>query len=368
VESTSAPFRRGAGAEATSADKTRTRTEGNALLRRRFVYYLGVGSNVGDRFDNVRRAIRLLEETSAPLVDADSDKRDDDGVASASNSSLLSSSAALMRLKVTRTSFLYETPPMYLSEQPHFLNAAVRVEGEAPVKVDEKMGSGAAAATDWSAAHLLRHIKHVERKLGRELQNSPFYVRNGPRPIDLDILMGHYAQDDDDDSDPSNRQQQLNHHPIAFDTDNLTVPHPRISERRFVLVPLEDVAGREYRHPTLNATVGELLRNQLLTNGAAATPNEETRVLPLPRQRFLHLNRTLLMGILNVTPDSFSDGNKYNASVDKAARQALAMARDGADIVDVGGESTRPGAAPVDVEEELSRVIPVIRRIRSLGR
>jgi 2-amino-4-hydroxy-6-hydroxymethyldihydropteridine diphosphokinase len=366
----STPFR-GAGAVATSLSKGRTGEEGNSLRRRRFVYYLGVGSNVGDRFDNVRRAIRLLEETSAPLVGADSDDSDGgDAARAAPNSSSLSSSAALMRLHVTRTSFLYETPPMYLSEQPHFLNAAIRVEGEAAV---EEVGSGsrATAATDSSPTLLLRHIKHVERTLGRELQNSPFYVRNGPRPIDLDILMGHYAPDDDDDSDQSNgqeEQQHLNHHPIAFDTDNLTVPHPRISERRFVMVPLEEVAGREYRHPTLNATVGELLRNQLATNGAAASPNEETRVLPLPRQRFLHLNRTLLMGILNVTPDSFSDGNKYNESVDKAARQALAMARDGADIVDVGGESTRPGAAPVDVEEELSRVIPVIRRIRSLGR
>lgn len=72
---------------------------------------------------------------------------------------------------------------------------------------------------------------------------------------------------------------------------------------------------------------------------------------------------TLIMGILNVTPDSFSDGGRYN-TVDKALNHALQMIADGADIIDVGGESTRPGADPVSPEEELRRVIPVISRLR----
>jgi dihydropteroate synthase len=68
------------------------------------------------------------------------------------------------------------------------------------------------------------------------------------------------------------------------------------------------------------------------------------------------------MGILNVTPDSFSDGGRYD-TVEDAVRRAVAMAGDGADLVDVGGESTRPGSDPVSVDEELRRVLPVIERL-----
>ncbi|WP_188804890.1 dihydropteroate synthase [Sporolactobacillus putidus] len=70
------------------------------------------------------------------------------------------------------------------------------------------------------------------------------------------------------------------------------------------------------------------------------------------------------MGILNVTPDSFSDGGRFNQT-DKAVEHALEMERDGADIIDVGGESTRPGYAPIPVEEEIARVVPMIRAIRT---
>ncbi|HUJ72654.1 MAG TPA: dihydropteroate synthase [Verrucomicrobiae bacterium] len=75
--------------------------------------------------------------------------------------------------------------------------------------------------------------------------------------------------------------------------------------------------------------------------------------------------RTLIMGVLNVTPDSFSDGGKF-LSIDLAVEHAREMARAGADIIDVGGESTRPGAAPVSAEEEVRRVLPVIERLRDL--
>ena len=68
------------------------------------------------------------------------------------------------------------------------------------------------------------------------------------------------------------------------------------------------------------------------------------------------------MGILNVTPDSFSDGGAF-LNPDDAIRHAEQMARDGADVIDVGGESARPGATPVSVEEELRRVVPVIRAL-----
>ncbi len=74
-------------------------------------------------------------------------------------------------------------------------------------------------------------------------------------------------------------------------------------------------------------------------------------------------NRTYIMGILNVTPDSFSDGGKYNY-IDEAIRHAIAMQHDGADIIDIGGESTRPGYTLISVEEEINRVCPVIERLK----
>jgi dihydropteroate synthase len=74
--------------------------------------------------------------------------------------------------------------------------------------------------------------------------------------------------------------------------------------------------------------------------------------------------RGMIMGVLNVTPDSFSDGGEY-FSVEKAVERGLQIAADGAQIIDVGGESTRPGAEPISAEEELRRVIPVIEKLRA---
>jgi dihydropteroate synthase len=81
----------------------------------------------------------------------------------------------------------------------------------------------------------------------------------------------------------------------------------------------------------------------------------KTRTLALPR-------RSLLMGIVNVTPDSFSDGGPF-LQTEAAVAQALDLVRQGADLVDIGGESTRPYSTPVEVEEELRRVMPVIEQV-----
>ena len=81
-------------------------------------------------------------------------------------------------------------------------------------------------------------------------------------------------------------------------------------------------------------------------------------------RRLLDLSRPVVMGILNVTPDSFSDGGAYPDTAQAAAR-ARQMVEEGAELIDVGGESTRPGAAAVDSETEISRVVPVIEAIRA---
>lgn len=79
--------------------------------------------------------------------------------------------------------------------------------------------------------------------------------------------------------------------------------------------------------------------------------------------RQLELDRPRVMGILNVTPDSFSDGGNSYANLDRALQNAADMVVAGADFIDIGGESTRPGASPVSEQEELDRVIPVVERI-----
>jgi dihydropteroate synthase len=85
------------------------------------------------------------------------------------------------------------------------------------------------------------------------------------------------------------------------------------------------------------------------------------------RKRELRFDRTLVMGILNVTPDSFSDGGLHRSAAE-AVDHGLAMVDQGADIIDIGGESTRPGAIPTSIEEELARVLPVIKGLApSLG-
>jgi dihydropteroate synthase len=90
-------------------------------------------------------------------------------------------------------------------------------------------------------------------------------------------------------------------------------------------------------------------------------------VVPLPGGRVLALGeRTLVMGVLNVTPDSFSDGG-VRFDVGRAIEDGLRMIEDGADILDVGGESTRPGAEPLPAAEELRRVLPVVERLATSG-
>lgn len=253
-----------------------------------FQVYLAVGSNLGHRYSNIQKALRLLNQ------------------------------------KVVRTSFLYETAPMYVLDQPPFLNGVVEI------------------ATDLEPEELLHHIKHVESELGRDFKT----IRNGPRPIDLDILL--VTKDG---------------MPVIMDTPALTIPHPRIPERDFVLIPLQDLENEDETllHPILNTTIGELYE-QFCNRSETKNPSA-IRVLPLPRDRYLYFNATLIMGILNVTPDSFSDGGRYN-SVDAAVKRAVEMVHKGADVIDIGGESTRPGAPEVAIEEELQRTIPVIQAIR----
>ncbi|MGB4600443.1 MAG: dihydropteroate synthase [Trichlorobacter sp.] len=118
---------------------------------------------------------------------------------------------------------------------------------------------------------------------------------------------------------------------------------------------LHDLCGKLAGQPFSLPALGTQLQELLHTLGR-----------PLPTwqlaRRELSLQRPLIMGILNVTPDSFSDGGRF-ATIEKAVEHALQMADQGADIIDIGAESTRPGAPPVTAAEELGRLLPVVEQL-----
>ena len=242
--------------------------------------FIALGSNLGDRMRNFHSALKMMREVGIAVVD---------------------------------TGFLYQSEPMYLLEQPRFLNSVCEVR------------------TGMAPHELLAALKRIEDKVGRVKT-----VRNGPRCIDLDIVL--YGS-------------------RIIETPDLIVPHPRMSERSFVLTPLSDMDG-SIVHPVFNRSVVDLLSrlpgdqgcNRVVPSGLSDT------VLDLSQQ-------SLIAGILNVTPDSFSDGGEF-ASVETACARARVMIQEGADIIDVGGESTRPTASAVDCPEEVRRVSAVITNLR----
>lgn len=144
------------------------------------IVYLALGSNLGNRLTNLRAAVEALRPEVLVLAE----------------------------------SGIYETPPWGYTEQPAFLNMALKAE------------------TNLEPRALLKHLKDIEAGLGREKG-----FRYGPRKIDLDIL---FYED------------------LIFNEETLVIPHPRLQERAFVLVPLADV-GADITHPVLHKTVAEML-------------------------------------------------------------------------------------------------------------
>lgn len=168
-------------------------------------------------------------------------------------------------------------------------------------------------------------------------------IDKGPRSIDLDILL----YDDQ-----------------AIDVERLKIPHMLMHEREFVLRPLCDMIPNTIP-PLSKSSLSESLRR------LPTTPAVTSSVVQLSPEESVHaLNPkrpTHVMSILNVTPDSFSDGG-VNVPTDEAALRAtiLSHIRDGASIIDIGGQSSRPGAVDVSAEVEIERVLPAIRIIKSI--
>ncbi|KAM3445096.1 hypothetical protein NHJ13734_000794 [Beauveria thailandica] len=252
--------------------------------------YIALGGNLGDRVAEIERACNEMDRRG---------------------------------IKVTRTSSLWETEPMYVTDQDRFLNGVCEVE------------------TELQPMALLDELQSIERDLGRRK-----LIDKGPRNIDLDILL--YGDE-------------------RISNERLTVPHIGIPEREFVLRPLSELIPSKSIDPSkpwklvqdyLNdiAAVGEPLSCVTRISASAApltplTPNRASRI----------------MAILNLTPDSFSDGGRHAAAAaaDLSAT-ILDMVRGGATIIDVGGQSTAPGRPEVSADEEAARVLPAVELIRSM--
>ncbi|TYZ68327.1 hypothetical protein PybrP1_007606 [[Pythium] brassicae (nom. inval.)] len=226
--------------------------------------------------------------------------------------------------RVLATSRLFSTAPQYVADQPPFFNIVLRL------------------VTSLAPAALLEVFKRIERDVGRVES-----FRYGPRLIDVDVLFYGDAVVTTETADGP-----------------LVVPHERIAERDFVLAPFCDLAP-EFVHPGLQLPMRALYDRLLASHAGASALAPPVPLLPVDKAAPWQLGaKTFVMGIVNVTPDSFSDSAEL-ATVDAAVARALEMAREGVDIVDIGGESTRPGAAPVSEAEELRRVLPVIAGIRA---
>eukprot|EP00978_Attheya_sp_CCMP212_P003103 scaffold6361_cov50-Attheya_sp.AAC.3 len=340
---------------------TTTTTVTDGASKKTEIAYIAVGSNLGDRFVNIRNAMELLESYHL----------DEDGG---------NDGERRPRIQIRHTSQLHQTAAMYVTDQPAFLNGVICID------------------TTLSPHQLLVALKEVEQRIGRDLKNG---IRNGPRLIDMDILFYGVSSpptrdkkhlEEEDGGSSSNHEELPRSGGCILQTPDLEIPHPRLEEREFVLLPLCEL-DQTMVHPIHNVTLGELfkrwntreLQDHVNTSTSEIVrPPRAVRVLPLPRNRMLFLNETLVMGILNVTPDSFSDGGRFDVDLDcdtlgdrgsrsrssvveRATQEALQMVTDGASIIDIGGESTRPGAKEIHTQEELKRTIPVIQSIRQVS-
>eukprot|EP00238_Polyblepharides_amylifera_P001287 CAMPEP_0196570508 /NCGR_PEP_ID=MMETSP1081-20130531/631_1 /TAXON_ID=36882 /ORGANISM="Pyramimonas amylifera, Strain CCMP720" /LENGTH=506 /DNA_ID=CAMNT_0041886999 /DNA_START=209 /DNA_END=1729 /DNA_ORIENTATION=- len=290
---------------------------------------IALGSNEGDRAELFRNAARDMQRQGVVIL---------------------------------RHACLYETAPMHVTDQARFLNSAVL------------------ARTHLEPDALLATLKQIEVQQGRQLSAQ----RWGPRPLDLDIIF--YGQ------------HQIN-------TESLVVPHCLYRERPFVLAPVADLlhsslspshaplaspssqapedTARGSSHLNSNGSlinedmeegvtgegdVNSMLRRaaeewEVMSRDIPIGGEDIRRVLPVGDSFWEFGKRTRIMGILNITPDSFSDGGQYDCT-ERAVQRAVEMVSEGADIIDVGGQSTRPGATKLTAQEELDRVLPVLRELK----
>lgn len=249
---------------------------------------LGLGSNLGDRLANLRRALTEIKK--------------------------------IPEFTVQQISPIYISDALLPDNAPvdwdmPYLNLAFRCE------------------TTLEPLALLKALKNIEWSIGRKPE-----VRHwGPRIVDIDIL----AWDD-----------------RIIQSEELTVPHESLQARPFALWPLADVAPRwQFPLPGINhdKTAAEI-SEQWGSRFSGDAPFHT-------RQIYQCLETPQLVGIINVTPNSFSDGNQF-VTADNALHQALHLVRSGAEILDIGAESTAPNAKPISAEIEWQRLEPILHAIK----
>lgn len=247
--------------------------------------YIGAGTNLGNRAENLALAGQLLPPA----------------------------------IHILRTSPVYQTEPWGYRDQESFYNLVWEAETTLPPE------------------SLLIYLKGIEKRIGRVES-----FRYGPRVIDLDILL--YGDS-------------------IFNSESLKIPHSQMANRRFVLRPLCDLIP-DGLHPELKKTWQQLL-NEAPSGITERIPDK----IDFLKTVFRWGARTYLMGIMNLTPDSFSmDGIHGSADemVSEAIQKAGNFIESGADILDLGAESTRPGFYPVSETEEQRRLIPVLKAIKAV--
>ncbi|KAI4089598.1 MAG: hypothetical protein LQ344_005313 [Seirophora lacunosa] len=245
----------------------------------------------------------------------------------------------LRGLKVLRTSSLYESEPMYKTDQPSFLNGVCQIE------------------TTVSPIELLNQLQHIEDLLGRVKT-----IENGPRTVDLDVLL--YDNQ-------------------TVDNERLQIPHPRMSEREFVLRPLCDIVPHAFlpqpnilldfsaQLDRLPPPTTPLVAQTPLTRFAPSATSPTSSDPDLPPGPLLTSSlpsrKTHLMAILNLTPDSFSSDGLHTSTFSPASLlpSLQSLLTHNVTILDIGGESTRPHASPLSPSDELARVLPTVTFIRS---
>ncbi|QSZ31834.1 hypothetical protein DSL72_001403 [Monilinia vaccinii-corymbosi] len=223
-------------------------------------------------------------------------------------------------IQVKRTSGLWETEPMYVLDQENFLNGACEVE------------------TILEPLALLDELQAIENEMGRKK-----IIDKGPRNIDLDLLL--YGNE-------------------VVDHPRLQIPHPGMVEREFVLRPLAELIPGQPLNPK---SPWKFTQDYL--NALPPSPTPLSTLTPLnssmpPLSALKTTRQTHVMAILNITPDSFSDGGENPNDRIFLRDKTFELTKQGATIIDIGGQSTAPNAPEVSTEVEIQRVIPVIQEMR----
>ncbi|KAI5301861.1 trifunctional dihydropteroate synthetase, partial [Ascosphaera pollenicola] len=270
-----------------TSTRSQTSVKGSSTLAKA---YIALGSNMGDRLSMLEQSLEEMEARG---------------------------------IHVLRTSSLYETTPMYVTDQDVFLNGICEVE------------------TALSPIELLDALQSIENEMGRVK-----IIDKGPRVIDLDIVL---------------------YNDLVYSSKRLDIPHKLMLEREFVLRPLCQLIPHEKPPiPDMSLSYQAILERLPVSYPRPISMTPISSSYPTIKAS-LPSRPTHVMAVLNVTPDSFSDGGLHSPKdLNALAETVRGMIRSGATIIDVGGESTRPTSVPVGADEELRRVIPAVKLIRSL--